>query len=288
MSYVQTLKRVVPPALWPCLGRIRRRLRSIPARTQRQKQELESDNSLTESNRQLLTKVSSEIHPNDGMYQGDGRHYFSVGLSAIGCLDQALAATNLTDIKTALDMPCGYGRVLRFLVHRFPQTKFIACDLDRDGVNYCASTFGSEAAYSLPELDQLSLSSQFDLIWCGSLITHLDHAKIPALLKFFSRHLSRGGLVVFTAAGNRVVERMCNRAFDYGIAEEKIPLICADYEKSGYGYTDYPYIAGYGISLTSSDWIRGQVRHAGGLKEVFFQPHAWDNHQDVYGFVRER
>jgi SAM-dependent methyltransferase len=288
MSYVQTLKRVVPSALWPCLGRIRRRLRSIPARTQRQKQELASDNSLTESNRQLLTKVSSEIHHNDGMYQGDGRHYFLVGLSAIGCLDQALAAANLTDIKTALDMPCGYGRVLRFLVHRFPQTRFIACDLDRDGVNYCASTFGSEAAYSLPELDQLSLPSQFDLIWCGSLITHLDHTKIPALLRLFSRHLSRGGLVVFTAAGNRVVERMCNRAFDYGIAEEKIPLICADYEKSGHGYTDYPYMAGYGISLTSPDWIRGQVRHVGGLKELFFQPHAWDNHQDVYGFVRER
>jgi len=62
---------------------------------------------------------------------------------------------------------------------------------------------------------------------------------------------------------------MCNRAFDYGIAEEKIPLICADYEKSGYGYTDYPYRR-YGISLASPDWIRDKCVMVGGLTEVFF------------------
>lgn len=232
-------------------------------------------------------KASGDIHYNDTMYEGDGRHYFSVGLSAIHCIDRAVEAAKLTEIHTALDLPCGHGRVLRFLVHRFPQTKFTACDLDRNGVDYCARMLGVGREYSRTDLDRLSLGTKFDLIWCGSLVTHLDQLKIKQLLNFFSRHLRRKGLVVFTAAGGRVVEWMNSGQFDYGIREEDIPRICSEYHEIGYGYTDYPYIAEYGISLTSPDWLRKQARQISGLTEAFFEPHAWDNHQDVYGFVNE-
>ena len=286
MSYVQTLKYVVPRPLWRQLGEVRRRLRSTSGRTRRQKEALLSHNSLSERDRQLLMPVETNIHHNDGMYKGDGSAYFSVGLSAIRCLDAAVEAANLTDIRRVLDMPCGHGRVLRFLVHRFPQAHFVACDLDREAVDYCAKTFGVEEGYSQPDLDRLALAKQFDLIWCGSLITHLDARKITNLLSFFSRHLAPTGLVVFTTAGDQVVRWMSNGQFDYGIDRQKIAEICGDYSTNGYGYTDYPYMADYGISLTSPEWIRGQIRQIGGLREVFFEPHAWDNHQDVFGFVK--
>jgi len=260
-------------------------MRTIPARTRQQKKRLAGDKSLSESDRQLLMKVPSDIHYNDTMYNGDGRHYFSVGLSAVHCIDRAVTAAKLTEIQTALDLPCGHGRVLRFLVHRFPQTKFTACDLDRDGVDCCERMFAAEGEYSSSDLNALSLRHKFDLIWCGSLVTHLDKSRIKGLLSFFSRQLSPGGLVVFTAAGDRVVEWMSNGQFDYGIAKKDIPRIRTDYVETGYGYCDYPYMTDYGISLTSPDWIQGQVKHFTGLRQVFFEPHAWDDHQDVYGFV---
>ena len=269
------------------LGRVRRWLRSRPLRTERQRERLLGATDLTADQRSLLRLIDSRISPNDGMYRGDGDHYFRVGLSAIHCIEQALRAAKIDKITDALDLPCGHGRVLRFLLSRFPESRFAACDLDLDGIDFCARVLGAEPAYSQSDLRSLSLGQEFDLIWCGSLITHLDAKKISALLDFFQRHLLPGGLVVFTAAGNRVVEWMASGQFDYGIDRRKIPVITGTYHKSGYGYTDYSYMPDYGVSLTSPGWIRAEVQRIRGFREVYFESHAWDNHQDVYGFVKE-
>ena len=269
------------------LGRVRRWLRSRPAKTLKQREKLLRDATLTLSDRKLLERVETRISPNDGMYVGNGNHYYRVGLSAIACIEQALIAAKINTVRNVLDLPCGYGRVLRFLVHRFPEAKFVACELDRDGVDFCAEFLGAEPGYSEPDLSRLALGREFDLIWCGSLITHLDDKKIPALFEFFSRHLAVGGLVIFTAPGDQVFQRMTSGQFDYGIDRKEIPTVANSYRETGFGYTDYPYMADYGISLTSSDWIRNQIKKVGRLREVHYQPHGWDNHQDVYGFVRD-
>ena len=41
----------------------------------------------------------------------------------------------------------------------------------------------------------------------------------------------------------------------------------------------------HGISLAAREWIR-DVAERPGLKEVYFAAQGWDNHQDVYGFVK--
>ena len=268
------------------VGDIRRRLRARPSRTRRQKEVLLKDASLLPRERALLHRIESRISPRDGMYKGDGNHYFRVGLSAVACIDAAIAAAGNSDPGKILDLPCGHGRVLRFLVHRFPDATVMACDLDTDGVDFCSDTFGVRGAYSSPDLAALSLETKFDLIWCGSLITHLDEGRIDALLKFMARHLAPGGLMVFTAAGERVAEWMLSGEFDYGIAKSAIPVITAQYRDSGYAYTDYPYMPDYGISLTAPAWIRKSIEPVRGLREVYFAEHGWDNHQDVYGFVK--
>lgn len=282
------------------LGKVRRELRSRPSRTLRQKKRLLTDTSLTADERDLLKQVDALISPNDGMYVGNGNHYYRVGLSAIDCVERVMKAANVPRITNALDLPCGHGRVLRFLVKRFPETRFTACDLDRDGVDFCKAVWDVDTVYSQVNLNELSLGRQFDFIWSGSLITHLDDVKITSLFDFFAQHLSVGGLLVFTAAGDRVAQWMVTGHFDYGINRSKIPEITQDYKATGYGYTDYPYRPEYGISLTSQDWINKQIQRLnvthtislnqpgtqGALREIFFEAHAWDNHQDVYGYLK--
>src|SRR5437762_425044 len=80
--------------------------------------------------------------------------------------------------------------------------------LEQVEVAFCAEFLGAEAAYSEQDLSRLALGREFDLIWCGSLVTHLDDEKILELLKAFSRHLVVGGLVIFTAPGDQVLARM--------------------------------------------------------------------------------
>src|SRR6185436_830844 len=70
--------------------------------------------------------------------------YFSVGRSAVDVVMQACMASTLTEVRTVLDLPCGYGRVLRHLVALFPRASFAACDVDREAVEFCASTFGAK------------------------------------------------------------------------------------------------------------------------------------------------
>lgn len=291
MNHVKALKRVVPPLLWPYLGALRRFVRALPPRTQLQKKKLLSDSTLTERERELLSKVSSRIYYNDGMYDGNGAHYYKVGLSAIHCIDEALRRTTLTanskDLRTILDLPCGSGRVMRFLVQRFPEAEITACELEPGPVQFCVRAFGAEPAYSSANLDEVSLSRTFDLIWCGSLVTHLNDHGIAALLKLFQRHLTTGGLLTFTTHGDFVHRRIPTQDFAYGLTAEQIDRIGSGYPKTGYGFEDYPGEKNYGVSLTSPDWIRARVRELGGLREVYFKERGWDNHQDVFGFVRE-
>jgi SAM-dependent methyltransferase len=287
MDSAKKLKRVVPSPLWPYLGALRRFVRAVPLRTRLQKKKLLSDPSLTEPERELLAKVSSRIYAGDGMYQGDGAHYFKVGLSAIGCINEAIEAAGLKTVRSILDFPCGSGRVLRFLVQRFPEAEITACELDHGPVEFCVRTFGAQPAYSSLDLDEVSLDRKFDLIWCGSLATHLNERGIVALIKLFRRHLAEGGLMIFTTHGDFVPNRIVAREFDYGLAPDQIERIGADYPATGYGFEDYPDAKDYGVSLTSPEWVRARVREVGGLREVFFKERGWDNHQDVFGFVRQ-
>ena len=291
MDHVKTLKQVVPRRLWPYLGAVRRCVRALPPRPLLYKKWLLSDPSLSEGERELLSKVSSRMYYRDGMYNEDGAHYYKVGLSAIQCIDEAVEQAKLTakfgDPRTILDLPCGSGRVLRFLVHRFPQAEITAGDLASGAVKFCARTFGAQPAFSSRNLDDVSLGKEFDLIWCGSLVTHLNQIGIIALLKLFQRHLTTGGLMIFTTHGDFVRRRIPTRDFDYGLTGKQIERIDIDYSKTGYGFEDYPYEKDYGVSLTSPEWIRARVRELGGLTEVYFKERGWDEHQDVFGFVGE-
>lgn len=287
MNYLNSLKRIVPKPLWPYLGAARRFALTVSILTRRHKQRLLADPSLSEAERDLLKKVSSRIYYRDGMYDGDGTHYYKVGLDAIRCIDQALAQAKLPEVRSILDLPCGGGRVLRFLVQRFPEAEITAGELAAGAVDFCARTFGAHPALSSLNLDEVSLGKKFDLIWCGSLVTHLNESGIAALLKLFRRHLAEQGIMIFTTHGDFVNRRLPTLDFDYGLTPVQVARIGVDYAKTGYGFEDYPGERDYGVSLTSPEWIRASVRELGGLREVYFKERGWDEHQDVFGFVAE-
>jgi SAM-dependent methyltransferase len=296
---------MLPRSLRRRLSAVRRQLTVSPSKTNRQKAQLLSAKSLEPAQLALLAKVESRISKKDDMYVGDGDHYFKAGLSAIDCINEALQQAPKTTVKEILDLPCGYGRVLRFLIHRFPQARITACELMSDAVRFCAETFGIIPAQSSYNLDELSFPTKFDLIWCGSLITHLDADRTRALLRFFAKQLAADGLVVFTTHGDffaarahdmnksymldrsrdpRII-RLIRRWLKAGALEDGVPRLVESREQVGYGYLDYPEEPGYGISLSTRKWIVAEANEAG-LTEVYFRAQGWDNAQDVFGFVK--
>ena len=277
------------------LGAVRRRVRALAFRTAGQKRRLLDDRTLSATERELLRLVESRISPRDTMYTGDGAHYFKVGLSAMRALEEALLRRRRAGsppaaaaIGRVLDLPCGHGRVLRFLVRRFPAAAFTACDLDRDGVDFCARAFAATPVYSVADLDRLSFEAPFDLIWCGSLVTHLDADRTRSLFRLFARHLAPGGLLLFSAHGDAVARRMPTGEFDYMLSDEQVEAITKRYAATGFGYEDYAgQEGGYGVALTSPAWIRAQLKEVGGLTEVYFGERVWDAHHDIFGYIGE-
>lgn len=230
--------------------------------------------------------VSARISPGETMMDGDTERYLDVGASAM----RAIKTAPLLGIPQAiLDFPCGHGRVTRHLRDAYPDAELFVSDLDEPGADFCAAEFNATKLVSSLDLSDIDFGRKFDLIWVGSLITHLDAQTTRDFFGFLSRHLSSQGSAIVTSHGPLVAGRLflAQRSLYsdiapklYGIVLDDEAAILADYLAAGYGYQDYSQQKGYGISLASRHWI-ADAAGCFGLVVASHRDHAWDNHQDV-------
>lgn len=215
--------------------------------------------------------------------------------------------------RSILDLPSGHGRVLRFLRAAFPEAEITACDLLREGVDYCAEAFGATSVYSRPEPEKIELPGRYDLIWCGSLLTHLPESQWGGFLRLFSSVLEPDGLLVFTTHGKQALKWLKSGIHDYSLDQGQRRFMIGEYEARGFGHVAYRAerdpgtprksyglnfrlrersIAlnlasypdedkGYGLTFSSPAWTCGKVAEVPDLRLVSFNEHAWDYHQDV-------
>jgi len=232
-----------------------------------------------------LAGVTRDIAPGDAMFRGDEAHYFDVGESALHCIEAALFAARRqkTTVNRILDLPCGHGRVLRFLRRAFPTAQLTACDLDRPGVEFCARAFAAHPVMSAVDVAKIPLEGPYDLIWCGSLLTHLPHEKWQAFLKLFQRLLLPGGIVVFTTHGRSCEADLVNGSHRYGLEDPQIASLLAEYRRTGFGYVDYADAPGYGISLALPSFVLENFVQQPGWQLLGYHETAWDQRQDVVG-----
>jgi len=236
------------------------------------------------------SELIREISPNENMFGPLERieHYFRVGQSALNCIGMSLqmAQRSVADVKHILDLPCGHGRVLRYLKAAFPQAEITACDILQDGVDFCRSTFDAVGVYSSTDPTKIPLESDhYDLIWVGSLFTHLDRELWHSFLDMFRRCLRRDGLLVFTAHGSVDYVKIVDGKAE--MRDWQRNLLRHQFERSGFAYYDYDGTPGYGSSLSSPAWVTAQVAQFSELRLVLCSERACAWHQDVYAYVRD-
>ena len=244
---------------------------------------------LNELLNQNLDDVVKEISDMDDMYQGNKDHYFSVGNSALQCINNAILLANkdLSSIGNILDFPCGFGRVLRILKVAFPTAAITGCDLVQEGVDFCEEQFGSRAVYSDKNLDNVNLNETYDLIWVGSLLTHLDKSQWKKFLGFFNKLLNPGGILLFTTQGRYSASLLRNKESTYGLeTDEKINNLLNDYENEGFGFSNYYHSDDYGITLSVPSNVIKQIESQSNLQLLMCLERGWDSHQDVYACVK--
>jgi SAM-dependent methyltransferase len=197
-----------------------------------------------------VAAVDKRISTNETM---NNQWYFEIGQSAVENIAIACLASKIQAVNKVLDIPCGHGRVLRHLIKLFPNAEIHACDVDVDGVNFCADTFGAIPKYSREELTEVDFDSLYDLIWVGSLFTHTSHEITRRWTSHLVKFLSPQGIAVSTLHGRW--SQYVQKVLPY-INEDSWRGILSDYSVLGYGYRDYTkqeshhFISGsYGVSL---------------------------------------
>ncbi len=222
----------------------------------------------------------------DEMFEGDARHYFEVGRSALRCVALALELAGRPAPGRILDLPSGHGRVLRWFRAAWPASELTACDLLPGGVDFCARTFGARAVIAelAPERSALP-ADHFDLIWVGSLLTHLDLELWNAYARVFSRSLAKGGLLVFTTLGRYAAYRI-RQGEGYRLAPSDLPPLLERFEREGFAYAAYPGQRHYGICLASAAWVTARIVADPSWRLVACSERAWDEHQDVVACQR--
>ena len=221
----------------------------------------------------------------------DAHHYLEVGRSAGSCIAACLdvAGVGSGEVRAVLDFGCGYGRVLRALRRQFPHAALTASDVDRGGVDFCARTFGATGVYSSTDPSELSFDQRFDLIWVGSVFTHLDMPRWDGFLRALGGALTQSGVLVFTTHGPECEERLRSGDLDYSLERAEIERLLGEYSASGFGFGgyapsdrhDYPDSGAYGVSVVDRNVARSLIEQAG-LTYVHTIPIGWDDHQDVF------
>lgn len=233
--------------------------------------------------------ISDVIAPDDRMYGANRDVYFDAGADAVRAIRWALEVAGKDRVANVLDLPCGHGRVARHLAVEFPDATLHACDLLDDGVRFCAEQFGAHPIYSHEDPEQILLPP-VDLIWSGSLLTHLPEDGVRGFLRRFASALTPRGVLVFSVVGPMPVERRLKRGVvgvyeksPFNLAEDQIGPVVEKFDRDGFAYStgdlgphpdNFPS-SGFGWTFMSPEWLCRAIAQETDLQLLLYVEGGW-------------
>lgn len=226
--------------------------------------------------------VDRTLAPRDGMVAPENpEQYFDLGRRALELIHFSSVLCDKPHYPDILDLPCGHGRVLRWLRAHYGYAKITACDLDRDGVDFCARQFGAQPVYSVPDLRQLPFTAQFDLIWVGSLVTHLSRERWLATLDCLIKWTRECGVIIFTTQGRSFASLLAAGRRNVTENVDK-PALLEEFAREGFAYQRYfeAEHGDYGVAVTSPEWLMRTLQRYPGVIMRAYLEEGWGM-QDV-------
>lgn len=229
--------------------------------------------------------VDPTIHADDHMFRANPAldDYDIVGESGLKVLHSVLGLSRKEAIYNIMDFGCGHGRVARYMRAMFPQAKMTFCDIDPSCIEFCATQFKGQAVLSAENPADIELPGGMDLIWVGSVFTHVDYARMGILFDKLFDALGRGGILIATFRGHQTYEVTKNnptQSLTYA-------TLLKQYEDDGIGYQPYPNATSqvgmhdWGLSLASIDKIVALGKRRENARLVAFSEAGWANVHDV-------
>jgi SAM-dependent methyltransferase len=205
--------------------------------------------------------VIQERVANDNMYRYAPELYPIAGRTALRSVRLAMLAAHLDRADRILDFASGGGRVLRYLRAAFPDAEITACDVFENQVEFCTRVFGAIGVVSNRDPKQIELGGPFDVIWCGSLLTHVNRELWLGFFEAMKAVLAPGGVMVFTVYGP-LMAGMLKRGDDWAkMRPEQVQQMLRDYDDHGFGYQPVEgRPPGHGDCITTPAWVCAQLQ----------------------------
>jgi hypothetical protein len=165
-----------------------------------------------------------------------------------------------------------------------------------EAISFCADTFGAIPVRGNDDLGKISLPAKYDVIWVGSVFTHLPVERWEALLFFLQESLASGGLLVFTIHGRTALWVIQNHTLRKShMSSEAFAEIKKKYKESGYSFYSYnnKHVSSlstmgievseesYGLSFTRPDWVCNYLLRFERLFLTSYNEGGWGRNHDV-------
>ncbi len=230
--------------------------------------------------------VIETIAAEDWIHTRGSETYYTTGRTTIRRVRLAMLQTRKTEVRRILDFGSGYGRILRQFKASFPEARLAACDILREAVDFCAETFGAEPIYAADDPGETAIEGRFDLVWLGSLFTHLDASRWRSLLDLLERILERDGLLLFTTQGRFIRDQIAERTWqdaygrpiwvNWGVSEEQLDEVVSGYDGGGFGYLEWGALdRQYGTSIATPSWVLEQLQSRPGFEILGYWERGW-------------
>jgi SAM-dependent methyltransferase len=172
-----------------------------------------------------------------------------------------------------LDFGCGCGRLILALENRWPDLRITGCDVDQQAIGWCRQHLNHSrfvVNHGLPPSP--FEDDSFDLIWCGSVFTHLDENRQDRWLAEIFRILKPDGILLASVHGPHCWE---SRLPSWTIARLKRKGMV--FARTGAEAGIHP--AWYQLAWHTEDYVR---KHWAPVLEIRgYRPRGFNNHQDL-------
>jgi len=222
--------------------------------------------------------LNRTIHPHDDMWASSKEWYWHLGSWCVECVLRGLSTTTLPRVGKVLEVACNYGRSGRHLRAAFPEAEIWYNDI-HEGADFCAKEFGGHSLRLDLEATQAPLPN-CDVVWIGSLFTHLTEAKTKSWLNYLSSQLNQGGIIAATFHGRRSAEVF--REYHAHLVDATWPVA----EQTGWGYVPYDKTQPeWGFSMNTAAKLAELAAEVPGMRIGDLTEAGWGPH-DVLTLVK--
>jgi SAM-dependent methyltransferase/uncharacterized coiled-coil protein SlyX len=211
-----------------------------------------------------------------GEYPKSYHSYLSTGLNGFNIIRRIMTSANGNDQLQGklLDFASGYGRVTRFLAGYYSPEKIYTSDIKPEAVDFQKQHLGVSGFYSSYDPFELNIADKFQVIFVGSLFSHLNTDLYNKWLIQLLSMSEPEGLLIFSVHDMSIYPEQTTEDHVYALNNEDAPF--------GFVEDRITSLENYGVSFTTENYVsellktidpelkyRRYKRGFGGLQDVY-------------------